>query len=81
MPDNRNRTSDLYFAAFLKVVGVPFLGTEKEDRRVFFIFEDDGAGTIRDLQNEYFSRKENKISALNYADEIKAMKSLTHMQQ
>ena len=79
-PDNQHRTADLYFAAFLKVAGVPFQGTERKERQVQFIFENDGSGTIRDLQNEYFARKKHSISALSYADEIKAMKSLTHMQ-
>lgn len=70
------RTSDLYFAAYLKVAGVPFLRTDKEDRRVFFIFEYIDA--LQDLKVQYFNRTA-RIPALNYADEIRSMKSLTHL--
>lgn len=73
----RYRTSDIYYAAFLKVAGVPFLETEREDRRVFFVFEDTGA--LRDLKALYFNRSA-KVPALTYADEVKAMKALTHVQ-
>lgn len=70
------RTSDLYYAAYLKVAGVPFLGTCREAARVFFMFEDSDA--LRDLKTQYFNRIA-KVSALSYADEIKAMKAQTHM--
>jgi len=70
------RTSDLYFAAYLKVAGVPFLRTEREDRRVFFLFETVEA--LQDLKVQYFNRTA-RIPALNYADEIRSMKSLTHL--
>ena len=39
MNENEFRTSDHYYAAYLKVAGVPFKGTTAEGRRVFFIFE------------------------------------------
>ena len=74
-PGGEYRTSDLYFAAFLKVAGVPFLETAAEGRRVFFIFE--GGPTIRDLKNKYFNRTA-KVPALTLADEIRTMKQLTH---
>ena len=74
--DGRYRTSDLYYAAFLKVAGVPFLETTQDAGRVFFIF--DATGGVRDLKAQYFNRTA-KVSALSYADEIKAMKVLTHM--
>lgn len=70
------RTSDLYYAAYLKVAEVNFLGTEREGQRVFFLFENTDA--LRDLKDQYFNRTA-KVSALTYADEIKAMKALTHM--
>lgn len=76
MPDTTvYRTSDLYYAAFLKVAGVPFLGVEREGRRVFFLFED--SPTIQELKLGYFNRTA-KVLALTYADETKAMKALTH---
>ena len=70
------RTSDLYYAAYLKVAEVPFTGTEREGQRVFFLFENSDA--LRELKDQYFNRTA-KVSALTYADEIKAMKALTHM--
>lgn len=72
------RTSDLYYSAYLKVAGVPHIGTEREGGRVFFIFENSDA--LRDLKDQYFNRTA-KVPALTYADEIKAMKVLTHMSE
>jgi len=72
---NGYRTSDLYYAAYLKVAGVNLLGTKREGGRVFFLFED-GEG-LRDLKQQYYNRS-SKVPALTYADEIKVMKALTH---
>jgi hypothetical protein len=71
------RTSDIYFAAFLKAADVAFLGTEQDEhdnRRTVFLFEN--SDTMRDLRNKYFNRTA-KVPALTYADEIKALKSMT----
>jgi len=71
------RTSDLYFAAYLKVAGVGFKGTTKEGNRVFFMFEStDG---IPDLKTQYFNRFA-KVPALTFVDEIRSMKGLTYME-
>lgn len=70
------RTSDLYFAAYLKTAQIKLIGQEKEGRRIFFLFE--YTDLIPELQQEYFNRV-GKVAALTYADEIKAMKALTHM--
>ena len=74
--ESRYRTSDLYFAAYLKIAGVPLLDTEREGTRVFFVFED--GESIRDLNGQFFNRTA-KVPALPYADEIRAMKNLTFM--
>lgn len=75
MADGQYRTSDLYYAAYLKTAGVPFVDTQEEEGRIFFIFEDiDG---MRDLKNGYYNRSA-KVPALSYSDEIRTMKSLTH---
>ena len=74
--DNRYRTADLYYAAFLKAAGVPFLETEREGERVTFVFEK--VEGIRDLKNGFFTRTA-KLAAMSYADEIKALKALTHL--
>jgi hypothetical protein len=73
------RTSDLYYAAYLKVAGVPFLDTEREGQRVFFLFEDGDAAVMRDLRQQYFSGHA-KVEALALVQEIKNMKSLTYME-
>lgn len=72
---NGYRTSDLYYAAYLKVAGVMLLETERDGGRVYFVFED--SPNILDLKHQYFNRS-SKVAALSYADEIKAMKALTH---
>lgn len=69
------RTSDLYYAAYLRVAGVVFLDSDRSGGRVSFIFENTDA--IRELKREYFNRT-SKICALNYADEIRNMKALIH---
>ncbi len=69
------RTSDLYLAAFFKVAGVPFVKTETEGRRVFFVFEH--MDTLRDLKQDFFSGKA-KVSASLFVSEIKNMKALTN---
>lgn len=71
----RYRTSDLYYAAYLKVAAVPFVEAVRETGgRVAFVFED--VEGIRDLKNQYYGRTA-KVVAMSYADEVKAMKSLT----
>lgn len=74
--ENLYRTSDLYYAAYLRVAGLSLIETEREGNRVFFVFEK--VEGIRDLKKEYFNRTA-KVPALSYADEIRNMKALTHM--
>ena len=77
MDGNDYRTSDLYYAAYLKVAGVEFRGTTKEGNRVFFLFEN--VEGMSDLKKQYFNRFA-KVSALTYADEVRSMKNLTYME-
>ena len=75
MDQETYKTSDLYYAAYLKVAGVLFQEALWEGGRVQFIFElTEG---MRDLKNGFYNRTA-KVSALSYADEIRTMKSLTH---
>ena len=73
--DRHYRTSDLYYAAFLKVAGVRFVEAVREGSRVFFVFEHQEG--IRALKNQYYCRVA-KVAALTYADEVKTMKTLTY---
>lgn len=70
------RTSDLYYAAYLKVAGVKMTGTHREGARVFFLFEEDGVD-MRELREQFYNRT-SKVAALSYADEIRTCKHLTH---
>ena len=74
------RTSDLYFAAYLKVAGIPLLDTSWEGRRMFFLFEDKGQDIMRELKREYFADKA-KVSVMSYVQAIKLMKNLTHQEK
>lgn len=71
------RTSDLYYAAYLKVAGITLVGTKREGARIYFLFEEGDGETLRDLKTQYYNRS-SKVAALTYADEIKVMKALTH---
>jgi len=73
------RTSDLYFSAYLRVAGVPFIEEVREGGRVVFLFEPQDQKVMRDLKRQYFSGKA-KVAALDFVQAIKVMKSLTHMQ-
>ena len=78
--DGKYRTSDLYYAAFLKTAGVPLLGTEGNGNKVVFVFEaklDDGENSLAALKNGWFNRTA-KVPALTYADEIRTVKALTY---
>jgi len=74
--DKGYRTSDLYYAAYLKVAGVPHVDTIREGARVFFVFEQ--VEGLRDLKNQFFNRTA-KVVALSFADEVRNLKALTHM--
>ena len=75
-PDGRYTTADLYYAAYLKTAAVEFLGTERDGDRTVFVFT--RPDNIRDLKNQYFTRRA-KVPALTYGDEIKVLKTMTHM--
>jgi hypothetical protein len=74
--DSKYRTADLYYAAYLKTAAVEFFGTEHDGDRTVFVFAK--TDNIRDLKNQFFTRRA-KVSAMTYADEIKALKTLTHL--
>jgi len=69
------RTRDLYLSAYLKAVGVPFLGSQRISGNVLFIFEN--REDLRSLKDSFFNRS-GQVSALDYADELRALKSLCY---
>jgi hypothetical protein len=74
-PVNTYKTTDLYFAAYLKVAKMNFIGVEKKGDRIFFLFEE--SELIKPLKRDYFNRK-GEVPALTYMDEIKALKTIIH---
>jgi len=70
------RTCDLYFAAYLKAIDIPFSGSAKVGRKTYFIF--DTAEGVREYRDGYFAGTA-KVSALRHANEIKNLKRLCHL--
>lgn len=77
--ERKSRTSNLYYAAYLKVAGIQFSHSERDGSRVWFYFDSPEDG-LRDLKNQYYNRVA-KVCAFTYADEIRAMKDLTYSQE
>lgn len=75
--ENGYQTCDLYLAAFFLSAGCHMVTHERDQktRRVYFIFEKNPL--INELKVNYFGRKA-KVEALNFADNIKSLKSLCH---
>lgn len=72
-PDNATyKTPDLYLSAFLKSKGIILQNIEKENNRVFFIFQDDG--NIQDLINGYFNDSDTPV--LRYKAALRDLRSL-----
>ena len=73
------KTSDLYYAAFLKTAGFNLLELKKADnKQKYFIFEDSN-GLIRKTQTDYING-EAKVSAKDLIDNIRALKTLINME-
>lgn len=68
---------DLYLSAFFISCGCKLIKHERDNktRRVYFIFEKNPL--LQELKVTYFSRQA-KVEALNFADNIKSLKSLCH---
>lgn len=69
------RTTDLYLAAYLKTTELDFEGSHRSSGQVYFIFE--YSSDIQQMKHEFFSG-EGEVSALEYANELRALKSLIH---
>lgn len=70
--------SDLHFAAFLKTAGCMLKRHERKGKRIFFIFEKTPG--IKKLKEEYWNRSA-KVIALNYADNLRSLKSLCYIDE
>jgi len=71
------RTPDLYFAAYLFTAGVEMKTPNRENGRVYFVF-DTSICNIDELKTAWFNNT-GKIPAQQYANAIKNLKSVCHM--
>ena len=76
---NRLKTSDLYYAAFLKTAGYTLAPLEKssDGKRNYFVFEDP-SGLAANTQTDYVNGLA-KVSAKDLIDNIRALKTLINM--
>lgn len=71
------RTPDLYFAAYLQTAGVEMKRTDRENNRIYFVF-DVSIANIGELKAGWFNNS-SKVPAQPYANSIKSLKSACHM--
>ena len=76
-PKDEFKTPDLYFAAYLQTAGVEMKRTDRENNRVYFVF-DSSIVSIDELKTAWFNNT-GKVSAQPYAHNIKSLKSVCHM--
>ena len=74
---HEKQTSDLYFAAYLKVASAPLVDIRREGKRVFFVFGFESEGMFKKLKDDYFMDRA-RVPALSYAQAVKAMKALIY---
>lgn len=72
------RTSDLYFAAYLQVAGVPMTGTERNGSGKLTFMFDTEVCNLDELKHAWVSQT-GKVAAQPYANAIKNLKSVCHM--
>ena len=77
---NTLKTSDLYYAAFLKTAGFSLAGLEKssDGRKRYFVFEDPSCLATK-TQTDYVNGSA-KVSAKDLIDNIRALKTLINME-
>jgi hypothetical protein len=71
------RTSDIYYAAYLRVSKIPLLGAEREGDRVVFLFEDQGYGMMQELKDEFYMGSA-MVEPRMYAQSIRTVKGMLH---
>ena len=75
---NEFRSTYLYLAAFLQTAGVVMKRADREQGRVFFVF-DTSIANIEELKQGWVNNTA-KIPAQPFAFNIKSLKALCHMQ-
>jgi len=74
---NKLKTSDLYYGAFLKTAGFVLSSLENDGRKKFFLFEDPSGLAVK-TQTDYVNGTA-KVSAKDLIDNIRALKTLINM--
>jgi hypothetical protein len=75
--DNKVKTSDLYFAAYLQSVGCKISKIDKEGSKNIFTFEDEQ--NRLNLKENYFNEDEKSaVPALKLANNVRSLKTLCH---
>jgi len=87
MPDKQTRitTPDLYFAAYLKAKNCQIVNIQKEGSKTIFTFDvEDSKLTIQELKYGYFNNDDDmkySVIAITFADAIRALKTLCHVEE
>lgn len=71
------KTPDLYFAAYLQTAGVEMKRSDRDNNRVYFVF-DSTIANIDELKTAWFNNT-GKVAAQPYAHAIRSLKSICHM--
>ena len=71
------KTSDLYFAAYLKTAGIDLSIVIKENNKKIFVFKADKS-MLNKVQTEYVNGK-SKVVAKDLIDNLRNLKLLTNM--
>jgi hypothetical protein len=72
------RTRDLSFAAFLVVSGHSIQITEREGRRVWFVFDLE-PDALKEIEHDWLSGGE--VPARSFAETIRSIKSIVHREE
>jgi len=67
------RTKDLYFAAYLKVAALTYVGTEREGAQVTWVFEHPGRDVLGALRHQFYADTA-RVPALSFVQAIKDLK-------
>lgn len=79
---NHYSTTDIYFAAYLKTISVPFSHINRKDQingrsRLEFVFDISNEENFLELKDDYFVRNV-EIPANSFVENIKSFKSMCY---
>jgi len=83
MNEQKLSTSDLYFAAYLKAKSCQIVDIEREGSKTTFVFDiSDSKLSAQELKHGYFNNDHSEkcsVIAIAFADAIRALKTLCHL--